>query len=121
MNKTLLRNSWDVLAIPLALLAFASAMYQFVIGQHYMIPTANLVPCVLFANLARQGLKGERWAKYILFWFGFLMSCMAFMGLFFAQRPKVLLGDLFLPVWAALFLLVTWLTWQYRKHNELKI
>lgn len=122
MNDALsLKSSWDLLALLAAALSFAAAMYQFVVGQHYMIPTAILLWTVLFGNLARWGLKGQRWAKYVLFWFGVLMTAMAFMGLFFAQQPKVLLGNLFLPVWGALFLVVLWLTWQYKRQNRLAL
>ena len=122
MSKTFsLNNTWDLIAVLIALGTFLAAMYQFVIGQHYMIPTMILLWTVLFGNLARFGLRGDRWAKHVLFWYGFLMSCMAFMGIFFAQRPKELLGGLFLPVWIAMFLLVAWLTWQYKRGNEIKL
>lgn len=122
MNKLFsLKSTWDLLVIPIALLTFAMAIYQFAWEKHYMIPTAWLIPTLLFANLSRRGIKGERWAKYVLFWFGVAMTAMAFMGLFYAQRPKVLLGDFFLPVWGALFLLVAWLTWQYKRQNQLSL
>lgn len=123
MTNTLsLRNTWDLIAILIAIATFLlAAISEFYIGQHYMRPTMVLLFTVLFGNLARHGLRGERWAKHILFWFGFLMSCMAFMGIFFAQRPKELLGGLFLPVWIAMFLLVAWLTWQYKRKNAIEL
>lgn len=120
-NLFSLKSTWDLFAILAALLAFASAMVQFVVGQHYMIPTAILVWTVLFGNLARYGLAGQRWAKYVLFWFGVLMTAMAFMGIFMAGRPKELLGVLFLPAWGAMFLAVAWLTWQYKRRNGLTL
>ena len=116
-----LRNTWDLFAILAALLAFASAMNQFIVGKHYMIPTAILVFTVFFGNLARAGLRGDRWAKHVLFWFGVLMTCMAFMGIFMAGAPKEALGSLFLPVWVAMFLVVAWLTWQYKSKNGLSL
>ena len=116
-----LKNTWDLAAAVLAVVTFVAAMYQFVIGQHYMIPTMILLWTVLFGNLARFGLRGDRWAKHVLFWFGFLMSCMAFMGIIFAQRPKELLGTFFLPIWVVIFILVAFLTWQYREKNELEL
>lgn len=122
MGNTLsLKNSWDLVAGLVAAATFVAAMYQFVIGQHYIIPTSILLWTVVFGNLARHGLKGARWAKHVLFWYGFLMSAMGFMGIFFAQRPKEILGGLFLPVWIAGFLLVAWLTWQYRRSNDLSL
>ena len=116
-----LKNSWDLFAVLIALATFAMAMYQFVVGKHYMIPTMWLFWTVLFGNFARFGLRGERWAKHILFWFGFLMSCMGFMGIFFAQALRERLDDLFLVVWIPGFLLVAWLTWQYKRKNELSL
>lgn len=123
MSNTLsLRNTWDLIAVLIAIATFLlAAISEFYIGQHYMRPTMVLVFTVFFGNLARHGLRGARWAKNILFWFGFLMSCMAFMGIFFAQRPKELLGGLFLPVWIAMFLLVAWLTWQYKRKNDIAL
>jgi hypothetical protein len=41
------------------------------------------------------------------------------MGLFFAQRPKVLLGPAFLPVWGLVFLAVLFLTVSYARHHRL--
>ena len=120
-NALALKNSWDLIAVLVAVLTFAMAMYQFVIGQHYMIPTMWLLWTVLFANLARYGLRGAPWAKHMLFWYGFLMSCMAFMGIFMAGEPKKILGGLFLPVWIAGFLLVVYLTWQYKRRNEISL
>ena len=121
-NILSLRNTWDLIAVLIAVATFLVAVSsEFYIGQHYMRPTMVLLFTVLFGNFARHGLRGERWAKHVLFWFGFLMSCMAFMGIFFAQRPKVLLGDLFLPVWITLFLLVAWLTWQYKRKNNIAL
>ncbi|MEM9209019.1 MAG: hypothetical protein AAGA61_07225 [Pseudomonadota bacterium] len=122
MSNTLsLKNTWDLIVALIAVGTFLAAMYQFVIGEHYMIPTMILLPTVVLGNFARFGLRGDRWAKHILFWFGFLMSCMAFMGIFFAQRPKELLGPLFLPVWIAMFVLVAWLTWQYKQKNAISL
>ena len=120
-NAFSLKNTWDLIAVLVAVAAFTVAMYQFAIEEHYIIPTSILLWTVLFGNLARYGLRGERWAKHILFWFGFLMSCMAFMGIFFAQRPKEILGAAFLPVWIAMFLLVAYLTWQYKHKNSLSL
>jgi len=120
-NVFALKNSWDLFAVLVAVATFGMAMYQFVIGKHYMIPTMWLLWTVLFGNLARYGLRGAPWAKHILFWFGFLMSCMGFMGIFFAQALRERLDGLFLVVWIPGFLLVAWLTWQYQRKNELSL
>ena len=120
-NAFSLKNSWDLIAVIVAVATFAMAMYQFVIGKHYIIPTMILVWTVVFGNLARYGLSGARWAKHILFWFAFLMCCMGFMGIFFAQALRERLDTLFLPVWIAGFLLVVYLTWQYKRRNEIAL
>ena len=121
-NILSLRNTWDLIAILIAVATFLLAVIsEFFIGQHYMRPTMVLLFTVIFGNLARHGLRGERWAKHMLFWFGFLMSCMAFMGIFFAQRPKELFGTFFLPIWVVMFLLVAWLTWQYKRKNDIAL
>ena len=120
-NPFSLKNTWDLVAALLAVATFIAAMHQFVIGQHYIIPTMILFWCVLFGNLARYGLRGTTWAKYILFWFGFLMTCMSFMGIFMAKQPKETLGAAFLPVAIVIFILVAFLTWQYRQKNELAL
>ena len=121
-NILSLRNTWDLIAILIAVATFLLAVIsEFFIGQHYMRPTMVLLFTVIFGNLARHGLRGERWAKHMLFWFGFLMSCMAFMGIFFAQRPKELSGTFFLPIWVVMFLLVAWLTWQYKRKNDIAL
>ena len=120
-NVFSLKNTWDLAAAVLAVVTFGYAMQQFVIGKHYIIPTTILFWCVLFGNLARYGLRGTPWAKHVLFWFGALMTCMAFMGIFMAQLPKEKLGAAFLPVAVVVFVAVAFLTWQYRKHNDLSL
>ena len=92
-----LDNSFDLIAAVIATACFAAVLGTFVIGKHYIIPTFWLAIALLFANLARHGLAGARWAKQILGHIGLLASANLFMGLFFAKTPKELLGALFLP------------------------
>ena len=114
-----LDNSFDLIAVVIAVACFAAVLGTFVIGKHYIIPTFWLAIALLFANLARHGLAGARWAKQILGHIGLLASANLFMGLFFAKTPKELLGALFLPAWGLAFLVVTALTWQYVSRNAL--
>ena len=114
-----LDNSFDLIAAVIATACFAAVLGTFVIGKHYIIPTFWLAIALLFANLARHGLAGARWAKQILGHIGLLASANLFMGLFFAKTPKELLGGLFLPAWGLAFLIVAGLTWQYVSRNAL--
>ena len=112
-----LNNGLDLIAALLALGAGGAVLWTFAIGQHYIIPTAWLVPTLLLGNLARYGLAGARWAKEILFWIGVLMSAHLFMALFFAKTPRAALGPAFEPVFGVLFILLAALTWQYGRRN----
>jgi len=116
-----LRHSLELTAIAISAVAFVQVLYQFVVGKHFVIPTAILFICVLFGNLARYGVRGMLWAKHILFWFGFILSCYLFFAIFFAQRFRVILGDAFLPIFIVLFALFAFLTLQYKRANKLTL
>ena len=96
-----------------------NALFQFVIGQHYLIPTFWLAFAMLSGNFARYALAGARWAQEIVFWCGALASCTLFMGIFFAKTPKALLGGAFLPVWIGLFLALAFLTFHHARSHQL--
>jgi hypothetical protein len=112
-------DSLDWAAALIALFALGAVLYTFVIGRHYIIPTAILVPTLLFGNLARFGLQGRRWAKELLFWIGVLFTAHTFFALFFAQTPRALLGAAFEPVCGALFLLSAYTVTRYARRNAL--
>ena len=116
-----LRHSLELTAVIIAAVSFVQVLYQFVIGKHFVIPTAILFICVLFGNLARYGMRGAAWAKHLLFWFGFIFSCYLFFAIFFAQRFRVIFGDAFLPIFIALFVLFAFLTLQYKRANKLAL
>lgn len=116
-----LKNSMELVATLIAAIALLQVLYQFVIGKHFVIPTAILFICVLFGNLARYGLRGALWAKHMLFWLGFIFSCYLFFAIFFAQRFRVMLEGAFLPVFVVLFVLFAFLTVQYKQKNKLKL
>lgn len=118
-NLFSLRNSIDIIAILIAAGAFLGVLQSFIIGKHYIIPTGFLLITVLFGNLARFGLQGRIWAKHVLFWIGFLLTSNAFMGLFFARRPREMLGDAFEWVIGALVLVLAYLVVQYARKNTL--
>jgi hypothetical protein len=111
----------ELLAGLVAFAAFLQVLYQFIVGKHFIIPTAILLVCVLFGNLARYGLRDALWAKHILFWYGFILSCYLFFALFWAAAFRRILGDAFLPVFVPLFVVVAVLTVFYKKTNNLKL
>jgi hypothetical protein len=114
-----LENSLEAIAALFALGATLGVLQTFIIGKHFVIPTMILVFAVLFGNLARFGVRGERWAKHTLFWIFFLMACHAFFALFWAATPREILGGLFLPVYGVVFVVLSALCWTYSKKNGL--
>ena len=120
MKKALsLEHSLDTVAALLALAAITGVLQSFIIGKHYIIPTGFLLVAILFGNLARFGFRGARFAKRILFWTGFLLTCHAFFALFWAITPREMLGQAFFPVYGLAFVGLGFLTWQYARHNQL--
>lgn len=120
MKKLLtLKHSLELLAAIITIAAFLGVLQTFIIGRHFVIPTMILVLAVLFGNLARSGVNGERWAKQVLFWVFFIAASHAFLALFWAGTPREILGDAFLFVYGGVFSTLGFLTWQYAKNNEL--
>jgi len=118
-NLFSLKNSLNLLAAIIAIAALLGVLQTFIIGKHFVIPTMVLVLAVLFGNLARSGMRGEKWAQHVLFWIFFVATCHAFFALFWAKTPREILGDAFLPVYGAAFVILGYLSWQYAKKNEL--
>lgn len=114
-----IEHSLELLATLFALGALLGVLQTFIIGKHFVIPTMILLVAIIFGNLARFGANGERWAKHVLFWIFFLMAAHAFMALFWAATPRKLLGDMFLPVYGAAFVLLSALCWLYAGRNRL--
>ena len=114
-----LRNSFDLIFAAAAGVGILAVAQTFIIGQHYIIPSAILAAVVLIGNIARYGIAGQAWAKQILFWCGFLFTAHLFFALFFSKRYRELLGDAFEPVCGILVLAFAWLTYQYARRNGL--
>lgn len=116
-----LTHSLDLLAAIFAFGALLGVLQTFIIGKHFVIPTMLLFLTVFFGNLARGGMRGERWAQHILFWMFFLATCHTFFALFWAAeaRPGQALGTAFYPVYGSFFVVVGFLSWQYARKNEL--
>ncbi len=114
-----LQYTFDLIFALMAVIATLAVLQTFIIGRHYIIPSTILVAAVLLGNIAWYGLQDVRWAKFVLFWSGFLLTAHLFFALFFAQVYRTLLGAAFEPVCAVLFLLFAYATWQYAKRNAL--
>jgi len=116
-----LGNSLEAIAALFALGAIPGVVQTFIIGKHFVIPTMILVLAVLFGNLARFGVQGQRWAKHVLFWIFLILTCHAFFALFWAAeaRPGQLFGAAFYPVYGIFFVVLAILCWLYAKKNEL--
>ena len=120
MNRLLsFERSLELLAWIITIVALFGVLQTFIIGKHFVIPTMILVFAVLFGNLARFAMHDQRWAKHVLFWIFFVAACHAFFALFWAKTPREMLGDAFLYVYGADFLIISFLSWQYAKRNAL--
>jgi hypothetical protein len=69
-----LKHSLDLLAVIVAIAALLGVIQTFIIGKHFVIPTMVLVLVVVFGNLAGSSMRGERWAKHVLFWIFFIAA-----------------------------------------------
>ena len=114
-----LNHSLELLAVLITTGALLGVLQTFIIGKHFIIPTMILVLAVFFGNLARFGLRGQRWAQHTLFWIFAIAACHAFFALFWAKTPRELLGESFNYIYGADFLLLSFLSWQYARRNEL--
>lgn len=114
-----LRYAYELLFTAISIAAVLAVLETFVIGRHYLIPSAILVIAVLCGNLAWWGFRDKIWAKYLLFWIGFLFTCHAFFALFFSVRYRELLGDYFEVTCATVVVIFTFITVQYARKNLL--
>lgn len=113
------RYAFEILFAIVSVVAGVAVLQTFIIGQHYIIPTGILVTAVLFGNIAWWGFQDQRWAKYLMFWSGFLLTCHGFFALFFSKRYRELLGDSFEAVCIILVVVFAWLTFTYARSNQL--
>lgn len=110
-------NTLDWFMALLTALLLIAVLQTFIIGKHYIIPTAILCLTVLIGNLAWYGLKNAAWAKRINFWCGFLLTNHAFFALFWSKKYRELLGGAFEPVCVVVTLVLAIVTFLYFKHN----
>ena len=116
-----LDNSLEALATIVAVAASLGVLQTFIVGKHFVIPTMILLLAVLFGNLARFGLRGDRWAKHILLWVFSLMACHTFFALFWAgdARPGQFFGEAFYPMYGGFLVIVGGLCADYARRNGL--
>jgi hypothetical protein len=116
-----LRYCLEGLAVLVAIAAGVGVLHTFVLGRHFVIPTLILLLATLFGNLARFGLKDQRWAKHMLFWIFLLLAFHALFALVWARdaRPGQLLGEAFYPIYAGFALGVGTLCFLYARRNAL--
>lgn len=113
------RYAFDHLAALVALAFGAAVLQTFLIGRHYLIPTALLTAAVLFGNIAWHGYQDQRWAKHLLWWMGILLTAHLFFALFWSVKYREILGAVFEPVCAVLTAGMALLVWQYARRNGL--
>jgi uncharacterized membrane protein len=118
-NLFSLKHSLELVAAIIAVAALLGVLQTFIIGKHFVIPTMVLALAVFFGNLARFGLRGERWAKHVLFWIFLIATCHTFFALFWARTPREILGEAFLYVYGAAFIILAILSWQYAKKYDI--
>jgi len=114
-----LKYSFEIIFALAALIAALAVLQTFIIGRHYIIPSAILTAAVLFGNLAWWGFRDQPWAKYTLFWIGFLFTSHAFFALFFSKRYREILGDYFEVTCGATIVLSAFLVITYARRNRL--
>jgi hypothetical protein len=112
-------NSLALIAAFASALGIFAVLYTFILGRHYIIPTAILADVVILANLAFFGIQGRKWAQYFLFWLLALLCAHTFFALFWARTPPEVLGSAFLPLYLSVCLLSGVLAWQYAGSNQL--
>ena len=118
-NKLTLGPSLEILSAFIATAAFLGVLQTFIIGKHYVIPTMILFFAVIFANLARFAYRGMAWAKQVLFWIFFVLSCHAFFALFWAAKPREIFGAAFPYLYGGFLLVMIALLIPYAKRNEI--
>jgi hypothetical protein len=119
MKKIALQYGLDWLIATFSAIATVAVLHTFIIGKHFIIPTILLMAAVFFGNLAWYGFKQVKWAQYLNFWCGFLLTNHCFYALFWAKKYREILGSTFEPIAVMLTLSLFGLTWFYASKNQL--
>ena len=114
-EKLTLNYSLEWLTLATSCVVFLAVIYTFIIGKHFVIPTALLGSAVALANLGYYGIQNKLWARGVLFWVAVIICAHTFFALFWAKTPRDLLGQYFFPVYTVACLGFGYLAWVYSK------
>ena len=114
-EKLTLNYTLEWITLAASCMVFLAVIYTFVIGKHYVIPTALLGGAVVLANLGYYGIHDKLWARGLFFWLAVMICAHTFFALFWAKAPRELLGQYFVPVYAVACLFFGYLAWVYSK------
>ena len=115
------RNSLEWITAFITCLLVLGVIQTFVIGRHFIIPTAILTFTILLGNLTAYAFMGRLWAKRIIFWLYIIFTSHVFFALFWAKKYREILEQAFVPSFAIIFLLLAFLLVQYNQKNRLFI
>ena len=118
-TKLTYSNSLEWITAFIACLSILAVLQTFVIGRHFIIPTAVLTLSILLGNLTAYAFMGRLWAKRIIFWLYFVFTSHLFFALFWAKKYREILEQAFIPSFLIIFLLFAFLLVQYNRKNQL--
>ena len=113
------KNTFDLIILIMTVIGFFAVMQTFILGKHYIIPTAILFLTIILGNLSYYGLQGRRAAKKILFWAFFLFDVHLFFALFFSVKYRTILGSNFEIICIINIIVFSYLLVKYIKKNHL--
>ena len=113
------KNTFDLIILMMTAVGFFAVIETFIVGKHYIIPTAILFLTIVLGNLSYYGIQGRRGAKKILFWIFFLFDVHLFFALFFSVKYRVILGSNFEIICIINILVFSYLLFKYIKKNHL--
>lgn len=113
------RNSLEWVTAFITCLLVLGVIQTFVIGRHFIIPTAILTFTILLGNLTAYAFMGRIWAKRIVFWLYLIFTSHLFFALFWAKKYRDILEQAFVPSFLVAFLLFAFLLVQYNRQNHL--
>lgn len=118
-TKLTCRNSLEWITAFITCLSILGVIQTFVIGRHFIIPTAILTLSILLGNLTAYAFMGRLWAKRVIFWLYLIFTSHLFFALFWAKKYREILEQAFIPSFLITFLLFVFLLVQYNRKNQL--
>ncbi|WP_137297343.1 hypothetical protein [Psychromonas sp. SP041] len=115
------RNSLEWVTAFITCLLVLGVIQTFIIGRHFIIPTAILAFVILLGNLTTYAFMGRLWAKKIVFWLYLIFTSHLFFALFWAKKYREILEQAFVPSFTITFILFAFLLIQYNRKNRLFI